>query len=170
MLYPMRRGETRTAWAARLTARRVPCQCGCGEALRFDRSDVDTRTLFRRGHAPMPAAAIRRRVTVRWTRGAYSHRGSGCRGWWTAERRAARAAQTRRLWQAGVWRAGGGIRAELLRRFPECGDWVRSLTDADLDGLLSRGQERAGDGVAPSHALRKLLFGDSDDGEAERAS
>ena len=51
----------------------------------------------------------------------------------------------------------GALRVELLARFPEHAQWIQSLTPADIAGLLSDHEIRAGDGVPFTGALARRI-------------
>jgi hypothetical protein len=138
MLYPIQPGERQQDYAARLTALRWPCSCGCGRPLPFHQSRLFGRSLYLRGHLP----------------------GDWRMGWRTPDRMATHARRISELWRAGHrfnghWR--GGIRAEWSRQFPECSAWLASLSDDDLAGLLATHEEMSPYGEPLSDALKNLL-------------
>jgi hypothetical protein len=106
-----------------------------------------------------------------WAAGRHDGQGDIKRQEWAAGVFDHLAARIRELWRSGhpfgVGRKGlrrwrGGLKGELLARFPEHAEWINGLSDADLVGLLSTNQEHDGDGKALGGVL-KNLFGEGRD-------
>jgi hypothetical protein len=103
--------------------------------------------------------------------GVYDDQGDWKRREWAEGRFAHLGPRIRELWRAGhafgVGRKGlrrwrGGLKGELLARFPEERAWIEALTEEDVAGLLSTNQERDGDG-APLGDLMRNWFGEGRD-------
>jgi hypothetical protein len=112
---------------------------------------VRQRKLWQSGRFVSLTAVWRAQAEARWTAGVYAGQSDRMKALWAVGRFAAHAARHRALWRAGHWfgnrRYRGGLRAELVQRFPEHRDWLARLTDADLAGLLSEREELGRFGV-----------------------
>lgn len=100
------------------------------------------------------------RAKARWQAGTYRGQSARMKALWAAGRFAGHAARHRALWRSGHWfgdrRWRGGLRAELLARFPEHAAWIEGLMNADLAGLLSEREERPRAGIE-LRFLRQVL-------------
>jgi hypothetical protein len=130
-----------------------------------------TRALWASGRMAAILNVLRARALANWDRGVYDGLSALKREQWKAGKFDGNSAQTRALWRDnhtfgmgrnGLRRWHGGLRGELLKKFPEHEAWIRALSDADLDGLLSTNQEKDGDGEALGGVLRNL-FGEGRD-------
>lgn len=132
-----------------------------------------TKALWASGRLGTPEhlAILSERQRRAWAAGRHDGQGDRKRREWADGKFAHMSAHMRALWRSGhdfgngrrgVRRWHGGLRGELLKKFPEHADWLTTLSEEDLAGLLSTNQEKDDDGLALGDVM-KNLFGEGRD-------